>query len=62
MKLYRCHKIVAAAKINNIGLVTESGNVTVSAGDELFSFPFKWVMEKKAEVGGYLVHYDDNYF
>lgn len=54
---YRSHKIVRAAKI-----------VAIDFGERLDLAPHgvvevdrTWIMEKRAEVGGYYVVYDDGY-
>ncbi len=57
MKMYEFHKLVAAGKILNIveGLLTIDGLIpTVEKGT-------LWISEKKAEIGGYFVEYEDGY-
>jgi len=55
---YKCHKIVAAAKI----VAIDHGARLDIAPHGLFEAGAAWIREKKAEVGGYLVQYDDGYF
>lgn len=54
---WRCHKIVRAAKI-----------VAIDFGERLDLMPHgvvevgaQWIVEKRAEVGGYYVVYEDGY-
>ena len=58
---YRCHKVVRAFKI---GEIAGLGDVFLFPVDEKLDSVMvdsKWVKEKKAEVGGYFVVYEDEY-
>lgn len=75
MKRYRCHKVVQAAKINEIVSVRDlqdrqqAERPYVSVTDFWLdlgegcgvSVSSQWVHEKRAKSGGYYVIYDDGY-
>lgn len=61
LPMYRCHKVVRAAKILAIG----SYGLRVDAGDPqiclTLRMPDDWLERHRPEVGGYLVVYEDGY-
>ena len=59
---YKCHKVVRALPIYDIGEVDPMGLVVISTathGDVVV--PMSWVEKHNPEVGGYIVRYEDGY-
>lgn len=63
---YRCHKIVSAAKIQDIGALNEATSkhqiMLEVDGDHVFMIKSKeWVEKHQPVAGGYYVLYADGY-
>ena len=59
MQKYRSHKIVEAAKIENIGLGTAFSMLYLSS--ETRRMPNEWMEKHEPKIGGYFVCYPDGY-
>lgn len=60
---YRCHKVVGALKIARIERVTADMGLIYfeEEGFKPVTVTMRWVAEKQAAAGGYLVIYQDGY-
>jgi hypothetical protein len=66
LPLYQCHKRVRAAKINQISFAVDAPRCVLVLGSPedrsgIVEVSADWIREKRAEVGGYYVEYDDGY-
>ena len=57
---YKCHKVVKAAMIVNIWMVSGGYKLKDEDGDEHF-VTYHWFDKFEPEVGDYLVEYEDGY-
>jgi len=59
---WKCHKVVRAAKIASITPTTYDMHAVGFEGDlSPIQVTTEWIVNKRAEVGGYYVVYEDGY-
>lgn len=61
LKSYRCHKVVQAAKIVGIRILGISRDVAIDMIGHEERVSIEWLVNRKADVGGYFVRYEDGY-
>lgn len=62
---FQCHKVVGAGKIIEVTKHVDGGDLLAyrdaHQGEAWVKLPTGWAARFKADVGGYLVQYDDGY-
>lgn len=66
LQTYQCHKLVNAAKIQSIALVSTSDleagyTITFSGSIQTIHVTSEWVRKHQPDAGGYYVEYSDGY-
>lgn len=60
MPQWKCHKLVRAAKIQEIVIRVPVAEIVLFTGDTV-TVGHDWIERHKPEVGGYLIKYEDDY-